>query len=393
MVKLNVGVIIITKDRPHMVRRLIASLAKGGLDSFCLVLIDDSNPRNFLQTRAFLKSYSIPFVHKSSLQAAAGVEKDLEETNLTVDETRFVRSCMGLHSPFDDYAERFFDNNRRKSRQIKLGLRFAPYSAARNLGIYCAVRFFNPDVIFFLDDDCLILHPENLRNQVQLMGTKIDNAKVVALAGVYKEISSFTSEQTFEDCTRLRVLSTLRGMDAFLRKSLSVQNERFDTMPPHMLGGALMLDRRVFHNLPFDPHIARGEDHAYASDLRSVLGKNEIAARDRQFIVGHERAEASKNHEAMNVLRDIFRFVYFHAKSGKSPIAFLTVRWSLSSIVEVFSNPPKYTQCKNQLSTLIVYAPRFAKENSCRFALNLKAWPKFLNQLKISNDSNQIDYG
>ncbi len=389
VVKLNVGVIIITKDRPQMVRRLIDSLAKGGLDSFSLVLIDDSNSRIFLQTRAFLKSHSTPFMHKSSLQAAGCVEKDLEETNLTVDERRFIRSCTGLHSPFDDYVERFFDNNGQKARQIKRGLRFAPYSAARNLGIYCAVRFFNPDVIFFLDDDCLILHPDKLRNQIQLMGTKLDNAKVVALAGVYKEIPILKPAEAFEDCLRLRVLGTLRGMDAFLRKSLTVQNERFDTMPPHMLGGALMLDRRVFHNLPFDPHIARGEDHAYAWDLRSLLGKNEIAARDRQFIVGHERAEASRNHEDMNVLRDIFRFVYFHAKSGKSPIALLTVRWSLSSIVEVFSNPSKYTQCKNQLSTLIVYAPRFAKENSRRFALNLKAWPKFLNQLKIRNDSNQ----
>jgi glycosyltransferase involved in cell wall biosynthesis len=386
LVNLNIGVIIITKDRPQMVRRLVDSIVKGGLGSFSLILIDDSNSHNFLQTRDFLKSYSIQSMHISSLQAEGYVEKTLEETNLTVDEKRFVRNCTGLQSPFDDFVERFFNQNEPRVLPIRLGLRFAPYSVARNLGIYCAVCFFNPDVILFLDDDCLILYPEKLKTIIQLIEAKINGRKIVALAGIYKEISVFKPKVVaFEGSTLRRVLEVMRGMDAFLRRSLAVQKERFNLMPPHMLGGALLLNNRVFRNLPFDPYIARGEDHAYARDIRSLLDKNEIAVRDNQFAVGHEKAEISKNHEEMNVLRDIFRFVYLHAKTGQWSIPLFIARWSLVFIIQVFLNPSEYVQCKNQLLALIFYAPRFAKENACKFRLNLKAWTTFLSQSQIRN--------
>lgn len=391
MIDLNVAFIIITKDRPQKVKRLLDSIVKAWLDSFSLVVIDDSNSRNFLQIKDSLKGYPISFMHLSSLQAQMGVEEALEKTSLTTDEKRFIRNCTGLCSPFDGYVERFYQQNEPRSRQTGLGLRFAPYSAARNLGMYCAAHFFNPDVIFFLDDDCLILHPKKLRNQVQLMGAKINSRKIVALAGVYKEISIFKPKEASDGLTLRRALGIMRGMGAFLRKSLAVQMEGFNTMPPHMLGGALMLNKRVFCNLAFDPYVARGEDHAYAWDLRSFLGSNEIAVRDNQFAVGHERAEVSRNHEDMNVLRDIFRFVYSHAKTGQRFIPLFTVRWALAAIVQVFFNPSKYVQCENQLSALIFYAPRFAKENACRFRLNFKVWSKFLSQSQIRNHANRIE--
>lgn len=145
----SVTFVIITKNRPRMIKRLIKSILEARTGAFSLVLIDDSNSEILLQTRSFLQSQSISFKQLSSFQAVIEVEETLEKTDLTANEKNFIRTCTGLYSPFCGYVERFLDQNRSKPRPMSRCLQFAPYSPARNLGIYCAVRFFNPDIIFF----------------------------------------------------------------------------------------------------------------------------------------------------------------------------------------------------------------------------------------------------
>lgn len=378
---MKVTFIIITKDRPRMVRNLINSILKAKLDSFSLVIIDDSNTSNFLHTRSFLRSHSIPFKQFSSLQAGRYVKKTLEKVNFTANERKFIKNCTGLSSPFCRYVERFLEVNKLKSDLISSGLQFAPYSPARNLGIYCTVRFFNPKIILFLDDDCLILRPERLESQLRLMGTKINQKIILAVSGLYKDLLKFEQKESSEHHISKKIVRTLRGMDAFLRKSFMVKKERFKIMPPHMLGGALILSKKVFHVVPFDPYVARGEDHAYALDLKSFLGENEIAIRDNHFIVDHRR-EFSQNHTNTNVLRDIFRFVYSHAKTGHSFITLFVFRWLFASIIQLFLNPSKHKQYKNELWALLFLAPKFAKENAYKFRQNVAAWKGFVDQSK-----------
>ncbi len=379
---MKITFIIITRDRRRMIERLINSILKARLDSLSLVIIDDSNAGNFIHTRSFLQSQSVPFKQLSSLQAGRSVEKTLEKMNLTPKERKFIKNCTGLSPPFCGNVEQLLGVNKLKSGLTSSGLRFAPYSPARNLAIYYAVRFFNPEIIFFLDDDCIILYPEKLESQLRLMGTKIDQKTIVAITGLYKDLVVFEQKKLSQHQISRQLVRTLRGMDAFLRKSFMVETERFKIMPPHMLGGALILSKEVFHIIPFDPYVARGEDHAYALDLKSFLGENEIAIRDKHFIVGHQR-EISQNHTQTNVLRDIFRFVYSHAKTGHSFIPLFIFRWLFASIVQLFLNPPKYKQSKNELWALLFLAPRFAKENACRFRRNITAWKSFLDQSTI----------
>lgn len=378
---MKITFIIITKDRPRMVKHLINSILKARLDSFSLVIIDDSNAGNFLHTRSFLQSHSIPFKQLGSLQAGSHVEKTLEKVNLTADKKNFIRNCTGLSPPFCGYVERFLGVNKLKPGFASSGLQFAPYSHARNLGIYCAVRFFNPEIILFLDDDCLILRPERLESQLRLVETKLNQKNIVAVSGLYKDLLKFEQKESSEHRISKKIVRILRGMDVFLRKSFMVEKERFKIMPPHMLGGALILSKKVFHIVPFDPYVARGEDHAYALDLKSFLGENEIAIRDNHFIVGH-RKEFSQNHTNTNVLRDIFRFVYSHAKTGHSFIPLFVFRWLFASIIQLFLHPSKHKQYKNELWALLFLAPKFAKENACKFRQNVAAWKGFVDQSK-----------
>ncbi len=376
---MKVTIIVITKDRPRSVKNLINSILKARLAFLSLVLIDDSNDENFLQTKHFLQLHSIPFIQVSSHQARKLVEKTLAKANLTSNGERFIKDCTGLNSPFSSYLDKFFKRDGSKSTKESNCLQFAPYSPARNLGIYCAVRFFNPDIIFFLDDDCLILEPEKLENQLRLMAMQLNGKKIVAVSGIYKEIMTF--KQKDENQIVYKMVRILRGMDTFLRKTLMVEEKRFKIMPPHMLGGALILSKKVFRILPFDPYVARGEDHAHALDLKSFLYRNEIAVRDNCFMVGHCR-EVSKTKTNINVLRDIFRFIYVHVKTGCSFIAFLTLRWLLAVLLQLFLNPSEYNQFKNELRALLFFAPKFAKDSAHKFRQNITAWKIFLNQLK-----------
>lgn len=375
--------VIITKNRPEMIKHLIKSILKTQLIYRSIVLIDDSSTDNFIKTRNFLQSNSIAFKQLSSSQAGRLVEKNLKKTNLTTDEKNFIRKCTGLKSPFCGYVEPFLEPSK-SELCLRNCLRFAPYSPARNLGIYSAVKFFNPDSIIFLDDDCLILYPEKLCDQLQLIEAKLNQKTIVAVAGLYKDLFARLFS---EDKSLHKILSILRGMDIFLKKSFTVGKARFKKMPPHMLGGALILHKRIFSAVPFDPYISRGEDHSYAWDLKRFLAKNEIAIRDNHFIIDHQKETAkntcAKKRIELNVLRDIFRFVYSRIKTGRSFIPLFLVRWALTSLCNLFLNPSNYKQYKNELLALLFVAPRYAKENGSKFRRSIKAWNRFFCQSKM----------
>lgn len=372
----SVTFVTITKDRPRMMRRLIESILKIKLASLSVVLIDDSSNENFIKTRGLLQSLSASFRQLSTSQAGRLVEEDLRKANLAADEKIFIRECTGLRSPFRGYIEQLLETSDSDSDPC---LRFAPYSPARNLGIYSAMRFFNADIIVFLDDDCLILYPEKLWDQLRLIEAKLDEKTIVAVAGLYKDLFA---HPLLEVGSSKRILGILRGMDEFIKKSFAVGEARFKTMPPHILGGALILHRRAFSIIPFDPYTARGEDHSYALDLKRYLAKDEIAIRDTKFVIGHQKqhfGSASAQKHELDVLRDIFRFVYTHAKTGYSFITLFLVRWMLVSLCSLLLNPSNYRQHKSELLALLFAAPKYARKNNCRFRRGIKAWNKFLH--------------
>jgi len=379
----SITFVIITKDRPEMIKHLIKSILKTQLVYCSIVLIDDSSNDNFIKTRRFLQSHSTTFKQLSSSQAGRLAEKSLKKTNLTTNEKNFIRECTGLRSPFCGYVEQFLGPSK-SDLDLSNCLQFAPYSLARNLGIYSAMRFFNPDIIIFLDDDCLILYPEKLRDQIQLVLCKLNQKRIVAVAGLYRDIFIRLPS---EDKSLKKILSILRGMDKFIKKSFLVEKTRFKTMPPHILGGALILQKRAFSVIPFDPYIARGEDHSYALDLKGFLAKDEIAVRDSHFIIGHQKCHSEsayvQKRSELNVLRDIFRFAYARTKTGHSFIALFQVRWALASLCNLFLNPSNYKKYKRELLALLFIAPKYAKEKGSKFRQHIKAWNKFLCQSEM----------
>ncbi len=241
---------------------------------------------------------------------------------------------------------------------------------------------FRPRIIVFLDDDCEIPDTEALSDHVNLIGTKLTRKTIVAISGIYRERENIPKKTHAMES----IITAIRGMNVFLEKSLSLAPNRFQINPPHMLGGALILGRRVFGHLPFDPYIARGEDHMYALDLATTISQEEVFVRDSALIIDHRKHPSERKME-LNVLRDIFRFIYCRAKTGHSFIPLFLVRWIAASLIDFLLCSHDFKKVKLELFTLLYLSHNFARKKRNLYRDNVQAWRSLIRQMATSADT------
>jgi hypothetical protein len=232
----------------------------------------------------------------------------------------------------------------------------------------------------FLDDDCYLESPRRLTAALQLMGTKVDGKEIVAISGLYKDLSR---RQEGKRCySDLSPTSVLTGMNAFLERSfLTAQHERLTLMPYHTLGGALVLSEKVFKSLPFDPFIPRGEDHAYCIDLKGRCAGNLVVLRDNFFVIQHARQpETSQTIHRLNTIRDIFRFVYLRFKTGEWYIPHFTIRWTINALVQALLDAPRNKHRILELWAVLLSARNYARRNARGYFEAEKAWKILLRK-------------
>ncbi len=378
-------VIIITKNRPFQTKRLISSILRAKTPVLTsLVLIDDSTRSNYEILESFLFSFKdkCKYEHKSSLEIREEVQTVLDKTAFEENQKASIETCIGIKSPFLEFAETLSKLTPfRQSFFSMLSQSFGPYSTARNSGIYWAFRVFNPETVIFLDDDCYIEKPERLNAALQLINKKIGGKEIVAVSGLYEDLSLVLQKRKHPYEEALATFS-LTGMNAFLRRSfLTEQQKRLVVLPYHALGGALILSKKAFSVLPFDPFIPRGEDHAYCVDFKTRWRRKFVIVRDNLFIVKHDpQKENQLIDQEKNTIRDIFRFVYLRFKIGHSFIRFFDIRWALSILLKLFLKPSESKQCFVELWALLFLARMFGKKNAGRYFETAKAWEFFIEK-------------
>lgn len=362
------------------VKRLLNSVFGLKIRGLSVVVVDDSTNGNFRTTEAFLVRFKDICEHKSSSQLRRDVCGLLRESKISAETRLLIETCAGVRSPFTDFAESASKATLfRKSFGTLVSQSFAPYSTARNLGIFYACRVFRPEKIVFLDDDCFVTWPERLKGALQLVGERTGGKEIIAVAGLYEDLS-LSHVKVGHLNERLRSASVLSGMSSFLKRSfLTEQQQRLTFMPHHMLGGALVLSKKVFVSLPFDPFIPRGEDHAYCVDLKVRCGKNFLVVRDNEFVVQH-RSRDSEEVQNRNGMRDIFRFVYLRFKTGKNFIPLFNVRWASDILLHAFLQPSSGRQRLLELWSLLVLARMYARRNARKYDQLVEAWNRFLRR-------------
>jgi glycosyltransferase involved in cell wall biosynthesis len=380
-----ISVVIITKDRPLQVKRLLNSVFGLKIRGLSVVVVDDSADENFRTTEAFILRFKDICEHKSSSQLRRDVCGLLKESKISAETRPLIETCIGVRSPFADFTESVSKVTLfRKSFGTLVSQSFAPYSTARNLGIFHACRVFRPEKIVFSDDDCFVTGPERLKGALQLVGERISGKEIIAVSGLYEDLSLLHVKVGHPN-ERHRSASVLSGMSSFLKRSfLTEQQQRLTFMPHHMLGGTLILSKKVFVSLPFDPFIPRGEDHAYCVDLKVRCGKNFLIVRDNEFVVQHSsNLKNSEDVQNKNAMRDIFRFVYLRFKTGKNFIPLFNVRWASDILLHAFLRPSDARQRLLELWSLLVLARIYGRKNARKYNQLVKAWNHFLGSMVL----------
>lgn len=373
-------VVIITRDRPSKVKRLISSILQSKIRGLSLVLVDDSKVENFRCTEKSLFHLRDISEHRSSRQLRMRISELLEKSKIPAENRPLIETCVGIRSPFEEFAESLSQTTLfRKSFFGLLSESFGPYSVSRNLGMYCAWEAFKPRKIVFLDDDCYVNRSERLKEALRLVGGRTNGMEIVAVSGLYEDLSISLLEGN-QWHGKPTVTSVLNGMDSFLRRSfLTEQQDRLTPMPYHMLGGALILDRKVFLSLPFDPFVPRGEDHAFCIDLKSRFGKHFAVVRDNAFVVQHDPSHVHPVYaEDKNAVRDIFRFIYLRAKTGRGFIPNFTLRWGSTILLNSVLDLSRSRQSFLKLWALLFLARTYARRNASKYQQLLGAWDYFL---------------
>lgn len=181
-------------------------------------------------------------------------------------------------------------------------LKLDGYSNVRNLCLFLP-HILGSDVAVLIDDDEIFEDDAFMGKALEFIGRKIDGETILAVAGYYinpdddyylhKDISPWMTYWNKIDC-----------MNRGFRKIISSQPRLKET--PFAFGGNLVIHRRLFTEVPFDPAITRGEDIDFLINARLSGYKIWL---DNELSIKH--AAPPKTHSQWCQLReDILRFVF-----------------------------------------------------------------------------------
>jgi GT2 family glycosyltransferase len=290
-------------------------------------------------------------------------------------------------------------------RMEELGLsEFVPlvslrgYPNVRNIQLIIP-HVLRAEVIVALDDD-EVVEPDYLRKATEFIGQEYRGEFVGGVGGFYlnREGSKFLPE------------GELRG-NIFLDKS-AIMNEAVKALEakpgrlvetPIAFGGNMVLHRRMFESVPFDPYISRGEDIDYVINAR-LRGFSFEPIRctfflDKELTITHLPPEAYGALPYSKLRQDVFRFIYEREKlrlaAGRDDMASISfesldphpgrflredvAEQALAALREVVT--PELAERYGQPEEIIAQAERLSREEPARYFAFARAWPKLMAAL------------
>ena len=175
------------------------------------------------------------------------------------------------------------------------------YGNVRNIQLIAA-HIIGSQVIVGLDDDEIVTDKDYLQKAVEFIG-RTDNGRFVgAVAGFYLD-SKGRNKNTVKD------VGTPEGnpfhhKSAIMNAAIEVMEEKPGRLAEtsFVFGGNMVIHRRVFEEISFDPYITRGEDIDYLVNAR--LGGYPFFL-DKELAIVHLPPSASSH-----LQEDIIRFIY-----------------------------------------------------------------------------------
>jgi glycosyltransferase involved in cell wall biosynthesis len=186
------------------------------------------------------------------------------------------------------------------------------YARIRNAGLLLA-HAAQAEVAIFIDSDEVIEDPDFLGKACEFLQEEVDGKPLQGKGGFYVNSDGNILLPAGRPWWKL-FWDKNRLMNRVWRKILSSRDRL--TPAPILLGGNLILHRSLFHRVPFDPYIPRGEDTDYLINARK-LGHSILF--DKELRVRHLHPERSELYFEEELKGDIERFLYERNKTRRDP--------------------------------------------------------------------------
>lgn len=193
------------------------------------------------------------------------------------------------------------------------------YANIRNMCLFVPY-ILGAEVAVLIDDDEIFDDPQFMTKAREFIGRRFMGQTIDAVAGYY-----VNSKGSYYDDVPHEI-HWMTYWDRFGSK-----REAFDQvipgeprlkLTPFAFGGCMVIHRSLFRSVPFDPHIARGEDTDYVINAR-MFGFDFFL--DNELHIQH-RPPANTHPTWRRFREDIFRLLYTKAKiDGQTPETNMTI--------------------------------------------------------------------
>ena len=274
-----------------------------------------------------------------------------------------------------------------RERLVQLGFReemvnLRGYGDVRNIQLIAA-HIIGSQVIVGLDDDEIVTDRSYLQKATEFIG-KTDNGRSVdGVAGFYLD-SKGRNKNTVKDAG-VPEGNPFYHKAAIMNAAIEVIEEKPGRLveTSFVFGGNMVIHRRLFEKVSFDPHITRGEDIDYLINAR--LGGYHFFF-DKEIVIVHLPPPATSH-----LREDIIRFIYekeklamAKQKAGLTPV----LPESLDPYPGAFLSDAIEERAREALrghelpERLVDDATRHAREAVPRYFEFREKWPRLMNVVK-----------
>ena len=232
------------------------------------------------------------------------IEKEVEiKVKKIISEAKSpVKTYFFSHSQLNKLKEKLPNN-------LNYLLSLRGYSNIRNLCLYLP-HILDSEVALLIDDDEVFEDPYFIEKAKEFIGKTVDGNEILAVAGYYlQENNDYLLEKEFKPY--MFYWNKFEAMNEGFRKIIGEEPRLKKT--PFVFGGNMVIHKRLFTKVPFDPDVTRGEDIDYLMNVK-MFGYEFYL--DNKLAIKH--LPPPKPHPTWRRIReDILRFFYEREKIRK----------------------------------------------------------------------------
>ncbi len=240
---------------------------------------------------------------------AEDIERQVEEKVLDILNTSDMDIPLYFFS--HSHLKRLRSHVQRKiGEELMYLLSLRGYSNVRNMCLFLA-HLLDSDAAILIDDDEVFEDPFFIEKALEFIGDDIEDLGFIgAIAGYYLQEDGSWRLKPKED-NWARYWNSIEKMNEAFEIFIGREPRLKET--PFVFGGNMIIHKRVFNKIPFDPNITRGEDIDFLINIRMFNYKCYL---DNTLSIKH--LPPPKPHPIWKQMReDIYRFIFERAKLRK----------------------------------------------------------------------------